>query len=90
MTDHVFRAGQYGKGLTHQSLTANELLSYFRKCDIRFEGKLFMGFIERKMSQITWAHGFMEVLEGILEKIPIVKSWAGVIIVSGISTKNQK
>lgn len=90
LTDHPFRPSRYRESLTHQSLTANELLSYFRKCEIRFEGKLFMGFIERKMSQITWAHGFMEVLEGILEKTPIVKSWAGVIIVSGISTKNQK
>ena len=89
LTDHAFIPSQYGEGLTHRSLTANEMLSYFRKCEIRIEGQLFMGFIERKMSQIIWAHGFMEVLERILEKIPVVKSLAGVIIICGISTKNK-
>ena len=89
LTEHAFRPNQYGNGLTHQSLTANELLSHFRKCEIGVEDQLFMGFIERKMSQIIWAHGFMEVLERILEKIPVVKSLAGVIIICGTSTKNK-
>jgi len=89
LTDHAFSSSPYGEGLTHQSLTANELLSYFRECEIGFESKLFMGFIERKMSQITRSHFLTVILERILEKIPIVKSWAGVIIVSGISTKNK-
>jgi ubiquinone/menaquinone biosynthesis C-methylase UbiE len=74
-------------GISHDVPSSTKLIRLLNETGIKVEGKYFMGFIERRFTRITWAHGPMEILEKLLEKIPIIKSWAGVIIISGVVTK---
>lgn len=90
LTDHGFRLPRYGKGLTHQDMTVNDLVSYFGKCEIDLGSLFFMGFIRRELSQIARLHGFMEVIERLLERTPIVKKYAGIMIVQGSVSKRQR
>jgi ubiquinone/menaquinone biosynthesis C-methylase UbiE len=76
-------------GISHDVPSSAKLIGLLNKTGIKVEGKYFMGFIERRFTRVTWAHGSMELLEKLLEKIPIVKSWAGVIIISGLVSKNE-
>jgi ubiquinone/menaquinone biosynthesis C-methylase UbiE len=76
-------------GISHDVPPSAKLFGLLNETGIEVEGKYFMGFIERRFTRITWAHGLMEFVEKLLEKIPIIKSWAGVIVISGLVSKKE-
>lgn len=76
-------------GIAHNIPSSAKLIDLLNETGISVEGKCFMGFIERRFTRITWAHGLMELLEKLLEKIPIIKSCAGVIIISGLVSRKE-
>ncbi len=81
--DVFFSPPQYEGELTHHVLTPSELANILSKHGIQVEGTSFMGFIERKLSRITWGCTFLELLEKTIEKAPVIKSWAGIVIIWG-------
>ena len=71
--------------LTHQDLTMEDFVRLFAEVGIRVEHKVFMGFVPHKIIPAGVARYFMflEVLEKMLERIPWIRAWGGVIVICG-------
>ena len=55
----------------------------FEDVGIKVEDKAFMGFIPNVIPSSIASNWLLEKMEQILEKIPVIREWAGVIILCG-------
>lgn len=75
-------------GLTHREITMDELIKLFAGVGIKVEDKAFMGFIPNEIPSGIASNWLLDKIEQMLEKIPIIREWAGVIIVCGSKIEN--
>lgn len=74
--------------LTHQELTMEDFIHLFVEVGIRVEHNFFMGFMPHQIIPADVARYFMlEMLEKVLEKIPGIRTWGGVIIICGVKVE---
>ena len=71
------------EGLTHREISMDELIELFEEVGIKVEDKAFMGFIPNKIPSGIASNWLLDKIEQMLEKIPVIREWAGVIILCG-------
>jgi ubiquinone/menaquinone biosynthesis C-methylase UbiE len=75
------------EGLTHREISMDELIKLFGEAGIKVEDKAFMGFIPNEIPSGIASNWLLGRIEQMLEKIPKIREWAGVIIVCGSKCK---
>lgn len=85
----AFAAPRHDGEIIHNVPTSEELLGMFGKHGIRPEGRAYMGFVGRGLAQKVRAYRVLELLESLMEKVPVVKTWAGVVIIWGSVAKEE-
>lgn len=76
------------EGLTHREITMDHLIELFEEVGIKIEDKVFMGFIPNEIPSSIASNWLLERVEQMLEKIPVIRRWAGVIILCGSKIEN--
>lgn len=71
------------EGLTHCEITMDELIKLFEEVGIKVEDKAFMGFIPNEIPSGIASNWLLDKIEQMLEKVPIIHEWAGVIVLCG-------
>ncbi len=71
------------EGLTHHKITINHLIKLFEDVGIKVENKGVMGFIPNEIPSSIASNWLLNKIEQTMEKIPIIREWAGVIIICG-------
>ncbi len=70
-------------GLTHNEITLNHLVKLFEDIGIKVIDKAVMGFIPNDIPSGIASNWLLNKIEQMLEKIPIIREWAGAIIICG-------
>jgi len=75
-------AKPHGNDFTHHDLTMEDFTQMFAEVGIHVEHKIFMGFVHHQIipTGVARYFMFMEVLEKVLERIPWVRAWGGIVI----------
>ena len=81
LSDHVFPQPSSAMEEFHEIPPPTQIARLLDAAGLRHERSIFMGFIERRLTRINQMHKVFETLDKMLGKIPLVKSFGGVIMV---------